>query len=442
MKNEPNFFGKENGYYWWVGTIESRLDPLKLGRLRVRVLGAHTEIKALIPTCALHWMYFYQPTTWNQGMNGLGHSPTGPAEGTWCGGFFKDGSSAQDGIVTFILAGIPEEAPKPCLGFGDPGEPHHEVHIAPRKIRKRYYPNDGTGAQLLNESIASLYPRETHPWGCIIGEPDTNRLARAELVDDTIIGVRKRQRDVCIPIAFAHPKPVRRWNEPLPSYNARYPYNHVYESESGHILEFDDTPFNERIHLYHRAGTYIEIQGSLDGDFVMKIVGERFEVTMENSYAHFQNTMNVTIDGEANIYCRSDANLQVDGNLNVHVRGDVVEKVHGNYYIDIDGNRVVKVGGTDSLSVGKGYTVAAGSTITESAGGHFSLTSGAELSGDAPSVHWNSGHSTTATPAAPVVPPFPDPLYVWKETRNECGPDPAPEIKPNPNPATCPQEDC
>ena len=32
------------------------------------------------------------------------------------------------------------------------------------------------------------------------------------------------------------------WNQPTSDFNAQYPYNHVYESESGHIKEYDDTP--------------------------------------------------------------------------------------------------------------------------------------------------------------------------------------------------------
>lgn len=452
MKVEPNYMGKDS-FFWWVGVVEDRRDPKKLFRLRVRVLGTHTEDKQLIPTCELHWAYVYQGPSWNHAMNGLGVSGNGPVEGTWVWGFFKDNESAQDPIVLGTIAGIPEEPPKPCIGFYDPSLPFHELPDAPRKIRIRYYPNDGSGAQNTDESIASLYPRQTHPWGAIIGEPDSNRLARAEQVDDTIIGVRKRQRDNGrpkefggIPIAFVHPQPGRKWVEPLPGYGAKYPYNHVYESESGHILEIDDTPGKERIHIWHRSGSYIEIGNGNDpqglhGDVTMRWVGKKFEITMENSYSHYQNAMNVTIDGEANIYCRSDANLQVDGNLKVHVQGNYEEKVHGNYTTDIDGDRIVKIGGKDELSVGGKRDVAVGGTLTESSGGKFSMTSGAQIAGDAPTIHWNSGLASSASVKPPFVPPFPAPLGM-KEGRNEGGPDPEKEIKPDPNPDKCDQKDC
>ena len=433
MKVEPNYFGRDS-YFWWVGVVEDRRDPKKLGRLRVRVLGCHTEVKQLIPTCELHWAYVYQPFQWNPAMNGLGHSPTGPVEGTWVFGFFKDNESAQDPVVLGSIHGIPEEPPKPCIGFYDPSLPFHELPDAPRKIRIRYYPNDGTGAQNQDESIASLYPRQTHPWGCIIGENDVNRLARAEEVDDTVIGVRKRQRDNGrpkefggIPIAFVHPTPSRKWVEPKPGYESKYPYNHVYESESGHILEIDDTPGKERIHIWHRSGSYIEIGNQTDpqglhGDVTMRWVGKKFEITMENSYSHYQNAMNVTVDGEANIYCRSDANLQVDGDLKVHVQGNYEEKVKGNYTTEVGGNRTIKVAGS----------------ITESSGGKHSIAAGGTLSGDAPTIHWNSGMSSVQSPD---IPSFPAPLGM-KENRNESGPDPEKEIKPDPNPDKCDQKDC
>ena len=38
-----------------------------------------------------------------------------------------------------------------------------------------------------------------------------------------------------------------------------YPFNHVIETESGHYVEIDDTKDNERIHVYHKTGTFLEI---------------------------------------------------------------------------------------------------------------------------------------------------------------------------------------
>ena len=49
------------------------------------------------------------------------------------------------------------------------------------------------------------------------------------------------------------------WSQPEIPYNATYPYNHVFESESGHIREYDDTADNTRIHERHQSGTSYEI---------------------------------------------------------------------------------------------------------------------------------------------------------------------------------------
>ena len=52
------------------------------------------------------------------------------------------------------------------------------------------------------------------------------------------------------------------WSQLIyPMQLAVYPYNHVFESESGHIIEIDDTKDNERLFTKkaHRTGTSQEI---------------------------------------------------------------------------------------------------------------------------------------------------------------------------------------
>ena len=44
-----DFMGQE-GFVWFVGVVEDRDDPERLGRVRVRCLGYHTENKTLIET--------------------------------------------------------------------------------------------------------------------------------------------------------------------------------------------------------------------------------------------------------------------------------------------------------------------------------------------------------------------------------------------------------
>ena len=39
--NNENFMGL-GGFLWFFGVVEDRQDPLKVGRLRVRIVGVHT----------------------------------------------------------------------------------------------------------------------------------------------------------------------------------------------------------------------------------------------------------------------------------------------------------------------------------------------------------------------------------------------------------------
>ena len=117
------------------------------------------------------------------------------------------------------------------------------------------------------------------------------------------------------------------WDQPDVPYDASYPYNHVYESESGHVQEFDDTPGHERIHTYHRSGTFDEMDA--DGSRVQRIVGDSYEIVDRNGYIYIMGKANVTVDGTVNIYVKNNVNLQVDGDLTGNVKNDVDLTVQG-----------------------------------------------------------------------------------------------------------------
>lgn len=102
------------GFVWFFGVIEGRMDPDKFGRVKVRCFGWHTENKELIPTDFLPWAQIITP-------------PNMPAsytcrEGDYVFGFFMDGRSAQHPIVVGVLPGKPESKPDYNLGFSDPNK--------------------------------------------------------------------------------------------------------------------------------------------------------------------------------------------------------------------------------------------------------------------------------------------------------------------------------
>ena len=53
----------KDGFNWWIGVVENRHDPEKLGRCKVRIFGYHTDSKELLPTKDLPWCIPIQPIT-------------------------------------------------------------------------------------------------------------------------------------------------------------------------------------------------------------------------------------------------------------------------------------------------------------------------------------------------------------------------------------------
>ena len=58
-----------NNFYY--GVVEDRNDPLKVGRVRVRVRGVHTDNKQYIASPDLPWSQVIVPTT-SAGLSGFG----------------------------------------------------------------------------------------------------------------------------------------------------------------------------------------------------------------------------------------------------------------------------------------------------------------------------------------------------------------------------------
>ena len=54
-----NYFSGRDGFLWFTGVVEDRDDPDKLGRVRVRCVGYHTDDVNKIPTADLPWSMGY-----------------------------------------------------------------------------------------------------------------------------------------------------------------------------------------------------------------------------------------------------------------------------------------------------------------------------------------------------------------------------------------------
>jgi uncharacterized Zn-binding protein involved in type VI secretion len=231
----------QEGFRWFIGVVEDREDPKKIGRLKVRAHGIHGD-KVEAPTDQLPWATVMMPMV-SASLKRVGISPTGIQVGSTVVGFFMDG---QEGMVPIILGVLP--------GVDD-------------------IPLAATGQQSINKNQVGI--------------------------------------------------------EPTSAFNAKYPYNKVTQTESGHLIEIDDTPNNERLHTFHRSGTYEEIDK--DGRRVNKIVGDDFEIVQKNQTIYIQ------------------------GNVNI--------KVNGSYTLDVDGPVVIN-GSTVNINKGSNGAARLGDLVT------------------------------------------------------------------------------
>ena len=97
-----SFLGQD-GTTFAIGVVEDRHDPEKLGRVRVRWLGLHTDDKFNILTKDLPWSQVVQSNSGNS-IAGVGKN-TNLIEGTWVIGFAK-GSESSDWFIMGTLPGL------------------------------------------------------------------------------------------------------------------------------------------------------------------------------------------------------------------------------------------------------------------------------------------------------------------------------------------------
>ena len=166
--------------------------------------------------------------------------------------------------------------------------------------------------------------------------PDVNQLARGDNSHPVISD--KNSNIHSATIAFGG-----SWSEPYSAYAAEYPYNKVNESESGHIKEIDDTPGSERIHDYHKSGTFTEVDAN--GNKSTRVTGENFEVVVGNDNILVVGDCNITVEGTARIKAPAikietdDLDIKT-GTYNLQITGETHERYEGDKYIHIGADTV------------------------------------------------------------------------------------------------------
>lgn len=296
---------------WFMGVVEDVYDPQMINRVRVRCIGYHTADKTLMPTDMLPWAPFISSTAQ---MSAPLVNP-----GDWVIGFFIDGQQAQQPVVLGSLVSVPEEKPNPSEGFCDP---------------------------------SGIHPR-------LIGEGTNPRHARGEEgdINRNAVAYSKSSATASIPAADGN-----KFSEPLSQFDARYPFNHVMETNAGHVIELDDTPKAERIQIFHRKGSFVEFHP--DGSVVHRGVADRYQVIFNND--------NIYVGGTVNLSAVGSVNIVAGGNTNISTAGDATWRVGGNMRMDVKGNFDVAVGGATNFDTA-GTTIIYSGDNVELQGGevHF-----------------------------------------------------------------------
>jgi len=86
-----------------TGVVETA--PDSRGRVKVRVVGYHTQDKAKLSTEDLPWAQCVYPVTQHVGVGGAGMNATCLEPGSWVTGYYRDGANAQDFVILGSLAG-------------------------------------------------------------------------------------------------------------------------------------------------------------------------------------------------------------------------------------------------------------------------------------------------------------------------------------------------
>ena len=130
--------------------------------------------------------------------------------------------------------------------------------------------------------------------GITNGESDINKNAR-EITD----GVISKKNSTLDYLESAQPTSV-------------YPENHVIESASGHMIELDDSPGQERVQIIDKNGNYSEMNLSA---YIDKAVKDKINVVLGELKEH--------IVGKTTIQSDSDVTWNITGNFTLNVTGKI-----------------------------------------------------------------------------------------------------------------------
>ena len=248
-----DFYGDQTR--WFLGRVRSVSDPLKLGRLQVRIYGVHSDNTQDISDDDLPWAQVVVPIT-EGGISGLGNN-VGIQVGARVFGMFLDGQNSQDPLVLGSLPKIETES-------------------------------DGAIEVVTTPELAQ-------------GTKAIEKTANAAV------------------------------DEPNNPYGAVYPKNAVHKTYGGHVIEIDDTDGAERIHIFHKSGSFMEMHPNGD---VVTWHKNGFKTVTGNDKLHVQGDMSILVEGRLDISAMEDINISSMEDINIHANTNM--KLDGGTRLDLN----------------------------------------------------------------------------------------------------------
>jgi len=351
------YYNLGESFNWFVGRVV-KLDPEEekqtqryLGRVKVRVLHDQTgELGKVEGTYGINdedllWAWplssiqssslsyrkiveleKFETPFW---IDAVGTSPTGIAIGTYVFGFYLDGHEANIPII-----------------FGT----YHKNSLYPEP------PTDKATGEMLQVDV----PTEEYEYMDVSALAkgwwsDKQRVANHPLGQDYEAEIAPEVGGQLLPKHPYNSGKLGLVKQPPSDYDTKYPYNLVHTTKSGHAIEIDDTPGHERVHIWHRSGSYEEISNGppeqnrdgLKGAYPQNMGPNAWE---EPDYSHTSvkekwegRRVRKTTENEYNIVVGNKETL-VQESLKIEVANNTTSGISNNEFHTTGNNMFIAVG--------------------------------------------------------------------------------------------------
>jgi len=140
---------------------------------------------------------------------------------------------------------------------------------------------------------------------------------------------------------------------------SQYPLNQVIQTESGHIIEYNDSPTSPRILIMHAEGTGIDMRP--DGSIIVNAAGG--------------GLVQVSSGGHK-LIVKGDGQMSYSGNLTLDVAGDFNVNVGGSYNVQAKDETKSIMGASRDIYFGNKYSTVKGNRRDTYTGDYNGITFG------------------------------------------------------------------